>query len=421
MDHLFVVFPAHCTYKSAVCCIKSLLSKTHHLEDTAVYEINLEMISDMPKLVLSRSEKNSESYDVASHELPLSASAKAYRDSIQKLLGWVSANPTYELRFHINQMENAISFSTAKRQRQPQNVTPMKNRNERLILVDGSNILTTGYYATNSNAMQTVDGRPTNGVYIFVKRLIELLQRSKPSHVAVAWDEGRDTFRKRMYHDYKAQRKATEPQLKEQFSITQDFLTQIGIAQYSNPEIEADDVIGTLARMWEERTKQDCYIISNDKDLYQLVSGQTTQIVRKKNNYESITSDTIIQQHGVRPDQWADVKALLGDSSDNIPGVKGVGDKAAYPLIQNYETLDNLYKVLEELEQTDFKRYKKKLQEHRDTAFLSRDLALIEKYSEELFTPDFNEMKLQVTTNRLIESLELLQFYSIVKGLKQHA
>ncbi|WNF36449.1 5'-3' exonuclease H3TH domain-containing protein [Bacillaceae bacterium IKA-2] len=300
-------------------------------------------------------------------------------------------------------------------------VVPKQNKNiERLILIDGSNVLTTGYHATKKSMLKSSDGLYTNGVYIMAQKIMDIISRSNPSHLAICWDKGRDkTFRRKLYPEYKANRKESDPELKQQFVTAQKLFSNLGIAQYSHEEIEADDAIGTINAMWRrEKGNSIVGMISNDKDLFQLLSENTSQLIRKGNDEQRITPDHLKEKFNITPEQWVDCKALLGDTSDNIPGVKGVGEKAVYPLIALHGNLETLFEKIDELKDSDFKRYFSKLQEGKDLAFLSKQLAKIHCEAENLLDiSSLDDMKLSLEKSVITHHFKLLGFKTIVNSI----
>ncbi|OIJ12718.1 hypothetical protein BKP37_12890 [Anaerobacillus alkalilacustris] len=301
-------------------------------------------------------------------------------------------------------------------------VPPSFKKVERLILIDGSNVLATAFHATKKSMLKRHDGLYTNAVYIMAQKILDLISRSNPSHLAIAWDEGREnTFRRKIYPDYKANRKETEPELKQQFTTAQKLFSELGIAQYSHKEIEADDVIGSINAIWRREKGQSVVgIISNDKDLFQLLSENTSQLISKSNREHTITPQHLMKQWNVAPDQWADCKALLGDKSDNIPGCPGVGEKAAYPLIARYGCLETLYEKLDELKDSEFKRYVSKLKEGRELTFLSKQLAMIRCDTKDLLKiSSLDDMKVNLKKSVLINTFKTLGFKTLIASIEK--
>jgi len=319
-----------------------------------------------------------------------------------------------------------------------------------LLLIDGSSILNSCFFGTVPpeyfraktseekrfvlpSIMQTKTGIFTNGVYAMCKSLKNLIERCKPQYLAVAWDVTRDTFRRELYPDYKANRAETAPELKSQFAIMQDVLRAAGIKQFMDSNIEADDFIGSLSRQFESQTP--VYIYTKDQDVLQLVSDRTRVwlITNKAEDLKRIygkpegfvpngafefTPLLVKEVYGLNPEQIIDKKALEGDSSDNIPGVRGVGEKAAVPLLQKYGTVEGIYDALE-----DEKHFKdvckdlgirspiKALTEGRELAYLSKTLATIKICS---LPVSLEELKLQIDRYSLDAKFRELEFTSLV-------
>ncbi len=241
---------------------------------------------------------------------------------------------------------------------------------EKLILIDGNSLLNRAFYATP--AFTTKDGQPTNGVFGFVKLLLKMIADKKPTHVAVAFDVHAPTFRHLMYGDYKAGRKPTPQELLSQFPILKDVLRLMGICICEKAGHEADDIIGTLAKRFSLPT----YIYTGDRDAYQLVDESTTVCFTRKgvSDLLELTGYNFKDEIGLTPAQIIDYKALMGDKSDNIPGVAGIGEKSAYALLKKYGSLDGIYGHVEEITGAT----QRKLLEGKEAAYFSQKLATID-------------------------------------------
>lgn len=292
---------------------------------------------------------------------------------------------------------------------------------EKLLLVDGFNLLSRGYFATAYNKSEeeltkTSDGIYTNALRVFFQKLFNLIDQHGISHLAIAWDVKREETSRRVKYDfYKASRNALPEPLIEQYETLTRVLDTIGITQLVVPPYEADDVIGTLSTKWSNDTDNHCLIYSNDKDLLQLLDKQTTQIIAQKRQETLYTIDHFQTEYGIDSSQWIDVKALLGDASDNIPGCPGVGAKSALPLIQQYLNVEQLFEQLDGLD-PKFNRYKKKLAEGKDSVFISKELATIERDITLFDTFDFNELKLKVEHHLVEEAMKGLELRIKYKG-----
>lgn len=244
---------------------------------------------------------------------------------------------------------------------------------KKMLLIDGNNMLFKAYHATSYGMMmKTSNGVPTNAVYGFVMMIEKALSLLTPDVVLVAWDSGKPTFRHQVYEAYKGTRKEVDPELIVQMPMAREYLDAAGIYRYEADGIEADDIIGTMARRYPD---YQIHILSSDKDLWQLIDPTTDVYVMKKGLSEVMVMDeaTLMAEKGITPSQIIDLKALMGDASDNIPGVKGVGEKTALKLLQDYTTVDGVYDHLHEIKG----KLKEKLEHDRDNAFLSKMLATI--------------------------------------------
>src|SRR5690625_3174129 len=244
---------------------------------------------------------------------------------------------------------------------------------KKLVLIDGNSILFRAFYALP--LLHNEKGVYTNAVYGFTNILLNILETEKPSHILVAFDAGKTTFRHSTFKEYKGGRQKTPPELSEQFPLARQLLNAFHIPHYELDMYEADDIIGTLAKHGQEED-WDVKIISGDQDLLQLVSDKVTVDLTKKgvSEVESYTPKMLLEKMELTPEQIIDLKALMGDSSDNIPGVPGVGIKTATKLLKQYETLENLYKNIDEI---TAKKLKENLTTYEEDAWMSRDLATI--------------------------------------------
>lgn len=209
----------------------------------------------------------------------------------------------------------------------------MENKNK-LLLIDGSSVAFRAFFALYNqiDRFKNHSGLHTNAIYGFHLMLDHMMKRVQPTHVLVAFDAGKTTFRTEMYADYKAGRAKTPDEFREQFPYIREMLTALGIAYYELEHYEADDIIGTLDKM-AERTEVpfDVTIVSGDKDLIQLTDENTVVEISKKGvaEFEEFTPAYLMEKMGLTPNQFIDLKALMGDKSDNIPGVTKIGEKQA--------------------------------------------------------------------------------------------
>lgn len=243
---------------------------------------------------------------------------------------------------------------------------------KRLAVIDGKSVFYRGYYAMPN--LSTKDGTPTGGVYGFTALSLELIKKLKPDYVAVAWDKPKTNIRKRqeLYPEYKANRKPAPPDFYEQIPILHELLDALGWPLYELDDYEADDIMATFARQAEARGVETC-LITSDLDALQAIAPNTHVYALKKgfSNIELFKPETFEAKYGIRVDQFLDLKALKGDSSDNIPGVPGVGEKTAIDLLQKYETLDNIYENLWEVKDS----LRRKLEDGKASAYLSKSIS----------------------------------------------
>jgi DNA polymerase I len=244
---------------------------------------------------------------------------------------------------------------------------------KKLVLIDGNSIAYRAFFALP--LLNNDKGVHTNAVYGFTTMLQKILEDEKPTHMLVAFDAGKTTFRHKTYKEYKGGRQKTPPELSEQFPYIRELLDAYGIKRYEKENYEADDIIGTLS-LQAESAGYEVKIFSGDKDLTQLSTDKTTVCITRKGitDLEVYTPDHIKEKWEISPDQIIDMKGLMGDSSDNIPGVPGVGEKTAIKLLKEFETVERL---LESIDQVGGKKLKEKLEENKESAIMSKELATI--------------------------------------------
>ena len=242
-----------------------------------------------------------------------------------------------------------------------------------LVLVDGSAVFHRGYHAIPH--LSNKDGEPTNAVYGFLMIMIKVLGDLKPDYVVVAWDKSSKTFRNDMYADYKATRKKMDDELRVQIEPTKELVHALGIPFIEVENYEADDIIGTLARKAEARGDLGVVIATGDRDQLQLVDQKTVVDMFNPRGMEPTRYDLakMREKYGLTPAQFIDYKALVGDTSDNIPGVSGIGDKGAQKLLAQYQTLDGIYEHVDEIAGS----VGEKLRAGKEMAYLSRKLSVI--------------------------------------------
>lgn len=282
---------------------------------------------------------------------------------------------------------------------------------KKIILVDGNNLMFRSYYATayTGNLMKNSKGFYTNALYGFVNMINKIIEEEKPVYMAVAFDIGKN-FRKDLYKEYKDGRNATPDELKMQMPIARKILTSMGIKYYEIDNYEADDIIGTLSHRALIDPEYDALIVSSDKDLLQLINEQVEVKLLKSKDYIRYNKEEFIKDYGFEPIRIIDLKALMGDASDNIPGVKGVGEKTAIKLIQEYDTIENLYDHIDEIKG----KLQEKLISDKENAFFSKKIATI--VLDVPISDSFEEMKyVGENIDELTNIYEELEFYSFMK------
>lgn len=240
---------------------------------------------------------------------------------------------------------------------------------EKFVIVDGNSLINRAFYALPM--LRSLSGRPCNAVFGFVNMILNVITSEKPKYFACVFDAGKHTFRHNLYADYKGKRDKMPEDLAEQLPILKELLLAMGIKTLEKLEIEADDIVGSLTRKFDEQF----ILISGDKDLLQLINDNTTVWLTQKgiSNVLKVDSKVLKQEFNLTPEQVIDLKSIMGDSSDNIPGVQGIGKVGATKLIDEYGSLDNVYQNIDKISGST----QRKLIEHKDTAYLSYKLATI--------------------------------------------
>lgn len=268
--------------------------------------------------------------------------------------------------------------------------------NNDLYLLDGMSIVFRAYHAMSASGLKNKSGEPTGAVFAFANIITSLLDKYKPENIAVVFDRAEPTFRHEMYSLYKANRDEFPEELIPQLARIKELLDLINIPRIEKARFEADDIIGTLAKQAASEGKR-AVCMTSDKDYYQLVEGNIALLKpgRKGEDFEWVNTPEVIEKFGVMPSQVVDVLALIGDSSDNVPGVKGIGEKTAIPLIQQYGNIETLYDNIDKIERA---LVKTKLETSKEMAYLSKTLVTIDinvpldiKYDEcKLGEPDYD-------------------------------
>ncbi|WP_307794905.1 DNA polymerase I [Alkalihalobacillus sp. BA299] len=282
----------------------------------------------------------------------------------------------------------------------------------KLVLVDGNSIAYRAFFALP--LLNNEKGVYTNAVYGFTMMLLKIIEEEKPTHMVVAFDAGKTTFRHETYGEYKSGRQKTPGELSEQFPLIREVLDAFQISRYEIENYEADDIIGTLAKQ-AEKEDWSVSVYSGDKDLLQLVSPKVTVTLSRKGitNVDTYDEQAIAEKYGITPEQIIDMKGLMGDSSDNIPGVPGIGEKTAVKLLKEYATVEN---VLASIDKISGKKMKERLEEHKEQALMSKKLATIfrevpvdrslssftfEDYDKEKVISLFKELEFNTLLNKL--------------------
>lgn len=295
---------------------------------------------------------------------------------------------------------------------------------DKLVLIDGNSIMNRAFYGImGSKALTTKDGKFTNAIYGFLAILFKLLEEENPKYLGVTFDLKAPTERHKLYEGYKANRKGMPNELAEQMPIIKEILRAMKIDIIEKEGYEGDDIIGTLSRYGEKRGLE-VIILSGDRDTFQLATDKIKIHIPRtkagKTETEIFDKEKVKEVYEVAPKQLIDVKGLQGDTSDNIPGVPGIGEKTALTLIKKYKTIENLYEKLEK-EETDIKgKQKEKLLENKELAFLSKKLGEInlkvplEDTLEELKIEGWDKQKVleifkKLNFKRYIERFNLLE------------
>lgn len=290
----------------------------------------------------------------------------------------------------------------------------MIDLSKKLLLIDGNSIAYRAFFALP--LLHNDKGIHTNAIYGFTMMLMKILEEEKPTHILVAFDAGKTTFRHKSFSEYKGGRQKTPPELSEQFPLIRELLDAYQISRYELENYEADDIIGTLS-LQAEKEGYEVKVISGDKDLTQLSSPKTTVGITRKGitDIEEYTPSHIAEKYGLAPEQIIDMKGLMGDNSDNIPGVPGVGEKTAIKLLKEFHTLEDL---LSSIEKVSGNKLKEKLTTYKEQAILSKELATImreapvEVQLEDIYYEGFDQEKL----NHLFKDLG---FHSLLDKMEE--
>ncbi len=300
-------------------------------------------------------------------------------------------------------------------QQQPESASEPERKDgavkEKLVLIDGNSIVNRAFYGLPD--LTTTDGRHTNGILGFFNILFKILEEEKPQYLTIAFDVKHPTFRHEMYAEYKGTRKGTPEELLEQIPVLKDIIRAMGILQLERPGYEADDILGTLAKQ-AEKDGMEVSLVSGDKDLLQIaddvIKVRIPKTKRGGTEIEDYYTNDVIEKYGLRPEQIIDLKGLMGDASDNIPGVPGIGEKTATKLLQQFETVEN---TLEHVDEVMPNKAKQSLKEHADLARLSKALATIKTDCELAFS--YHEAKIgTIFTKEAYQMFKQLEMKSLL-------
>jgi len=286
---------------------------------------------------------------------------------------------------------------------------------KKLAIIDGKSVFYRGYYAMPN--LSTKDGKPTGGVYGFATMALEVLRRLKPDYVAVAWDKPKTNIRKRLelYPEYKAGRKPAPPDFYEQVPILHELLESFGWPLYELDDYEADDIMGTLA-VQASKKGIETMLVTSDLDMLQLINDSVHVYALKTglSNIELYSPKSFEAKYGIKVEQFLDLKSIKGDSSDNIPGVPGIGEKGALDLLKQFKTLDNIYDNLDLIKDST----RKKLEAGKDLAYLSKKLASI--WIDAPLKLDLNEVDgSKINPEKVLNMLQKLEFRTLARNLPE--
>ena len=284
---------------------------------------------------------------------------------------------------------------------------------KKIVLIDGNNFMFRSYYATaySGSLMRNSKGFPTNALFGFVSMINKIIEEEKPTYMVVAFDIGIN-FRKKEFSFYKEGREQTPDDLKKQMPIAKDVLDAMGIKYLEKEPYEADDIIGTVVKICEADKDFNATIISSDKDLLQLINFETDVKLLKQTGYIRYNEKTFYDDYGIKPTEVIDLKSLMGDSSDNIPGVKGIGEKTALKLLHKYKTLDGIYENIDKIKGS----VKDKLINDKENAYISKKIATI--YKDVPLDIKLDNLEYKGPNNEMLKEIySELEFNSFLKNL----
>ena len=285
-----------------------------------------------------------------------------------------------------------------------------EENNNKLLLVDGMALLFRAFFANSygGSVRRTSTGVPVNAIYGFIKYFMDAVQKFEPTHVVCCWDMGSTTFRTTQYDGYKANRPSAPEDLIPQFDLVKEVVESFGVPNIGLAGFEADDCIGTLAKRHSKEAH--IYVLSGDHDLLQLVDDRITVVIMKKGqgNYAVYTPEFLHEERQLTPEQIICIKGLMGDTSDNYPGVRGIGEKTAYKLIQEHGSVNGILANLDRLSKT----IRAKIEADLDMLHMSRDLATIR--CDVPIEIEFSSCGWEINRAQVMNKFEQLEFRSLM-------
>ena len=285
-----------------------------------------------------------------------------------------------------------------------------EENNYKLLLVDGMALLFRAFFANSygGSVRRTSSGVPVNAIYGFIKYFMDAVQKFEPTHVVCCWDMGSTTFRTTQYDGYKANRPSAPEDLIPQFDLVKEVVESFGVPNIGLAGFEADDCIGTLAKRHSKEAH--IYVLSGDHDLLQLVDDRITVVIMKKGqgNYAVYTPEFLHEERLLTPEQIICLKGLMGDTSDNYPGVRGIGEKTAYKLIQEHGSVNGILANLDSLSKT----IRAKIEADLDMLHMSRDLATIR--CDVPIEIEFSNCGWEINRAQVMNKFEQLEFRSLM-------
>lgn len=358
--------------------------------------------------------KDEESSETVSLQQEKDDEFKLLEDTFDAIVSEVVEEPVTTL----STAEESIEPSFEEQSQIEETQQVEKDTDSRLLVIDGNNIMFRSYFATafkseESELERDHNGKFINGVKVFIQKFGNYLKKHNPTHVVVCWDNSNpflQNFRKTSYFPYKGLRDEKPKALEQQLDTIREVLGQMNVPQLVDEKgkYEADDLIGSVVKKWRENHIGPVFIVSGDKDLFQLLDEEIYQVIKKGNDKEEslYSTENFKEEYGISPSQWVDAKAVLGDTSDNIPGVSGVGEKTVFELLKRYGTLDGIYSNLTDLaNDSKYKRYISKFEGQKEEAYLSKFLAQIVSNVE---IPSFEHFVLTINQQEKINVFKRL-------------